>query len=174
MRRGYKYMKLSKSMKLKATSQALIATAMELIKMGVAKIEEIRERMKPKDPYLLWAQSPDQTQVLVAWKVLKEEDENEDNEGEEEEDIVENLGYIKIDLDAPCGVLREKIRRCLHEPMNKKNGEGFLFLVSHSQFAQTSKHKRAIDGPSFAFDRYAVAESIQSSLTDVRDGKAWP
>jgi hypothetical protein len=52
--------------------------------------------------------------VLIMWK---------------EEASVEFVGDFKIDVDAPLPVVREKIRRRLREPLNKKNGEGFIFLV---------------------------------------------
>jgi len=153
LRRRYKYMHLSKSMRLKAAALEVAVKAFELIKLAAAKANELSKQMEPKDPYPLWAQSLDQTTILIAWKDLKDDDDDDDDddkgeekkgkegekmdgdEGEEDEEsdgTAEPLGYIRIDLDAPCSIVREKIRRTLREAMNLKNGEGFLFLVSVS------------------------------------------
>lgn len=103
--------------------KAMLKGAQSLVIQLMGVIQKIIKATKKKEPYVLWEMSDDKKFVLILWRVLKEE---------EKEEMGQVIGQIHVDIDAPLSILREKIRRTLREPLNKKNGEGFIFVVSWS------------------------------------------
>ena len=121
MRQRYRFIHAKKRTKMRHTAGAVIARLRMECYKAVAKGQESLQKLRKlalerKDIYAMWEGSHDQVTVVVAYMV----------EGEQPPD---RLGQIKIDTDAPCMVLREKIRRAMPGQLNQRNGEGFGFLV---------------------------------------------
>lgn len=129
MRHRFRYMRLSKSLGLIGASRAAyqeLLKGLNFAKAGAIAatkkvIEAEKRRRSSADPYVMWEKSLDKKQLFVTWR-----------DDASPSDLIK-LGDVLIDVDVPCKILREKLRRRLREPLNGKNGEGFVFLNKNGE-----------------------------------------
>lgn len=113
-----RYLRLADQLRVRAVLEQAQAWLGGMEKAAARKLKQIQDARRPRDPYEQWEESLDKRDVTVVWRR---------DEGEGGTDEV--LGIIKVDVDMPISILRQKIRRRLREPLNARNGEGFIFLV---------------------------------------------